>query len=555
MPSIPSYLIFLIVVIVILPSIITIICRWFLYRRLVFLEERVRRLINENSPGNQPKIVKEIEARFRKASSQLDQINTAALIDQVYSQEKIWRVTYEQIEYLCRIIPNLLLAFGLFGTFLGITINLSELSQTISETSTSNISDLVDELKKPLEGMSIAFTTSLFGLGCSALVTLFNFFLNTNIIKYRLISSLEDYLDNIYHPQVQGDTRLDKIVKKMVSQQDEFLTRFGETVRDAVDKSLGRVAKEIAQGNKEAADLAKQVYERFAEASGTISAAATEFEHAIAELNAKSHIFIQSAEIFEKSQFPDKLSAAMTDLASTQEKFSQSAATLAQTVSSIDIVVTQIQRCSEELIGLGAGIKIVNQTAITVLNSHQENQISLSEIIPQLKQGAGSFSRAITKLEKLENKIVDKADSLNEVENALKELLQTLKLYTEEVNLEIGNIGDHLINNLSEQMGSHNQKIQIFINNFEGYINQFIMKTDTFKIDLMELIQTNYQKSTSESQNINTLLVGKISQQTEINQQLLQTLIQYLQKYNTNENSKFKQEIENLEEKPIPTEN
>lgn len=164
MPPVPGYLIFITLVLVVLPSISTIFLRLALYQHLLFLEEKVRRLISRQSPGQQPKILEELERRFRDASRNLDQVNTAALIDQVYSQEKVWGFTCEQIDYFCRILPNLLLAFGLLGTFLGITLNLAALSQTINQTNIRNVSNLVAELKKPLEGMSIAFTTSLTGL-------------------------------------------------------------------------------------------------------------------------------------------------------------------------------------------------------------------------------------------------------------------------------------------------------------------------------------------------------------------------------------------------------
>ncbi|MEH1820576.1 MAG: hypothetical protein V7L31_16095 [Nostoc sp.] len=538
MPSLPGYLIFITIVLVVLPSIATIFLRLALYQHLLSLEEKVRRLISRQSLGQQPKIIEELERRFRDASRNLDQVNTGALIDQLYSQEKVWGFTCEQIDYFCRILPNLLLAFGLLGTFLGITLNLAVLSRTINQTNTSNVSNLVAELKKPLEGMSIAFTTSLTGLLFSTFLTLFNWFKNTSFAKYRLICTLEDYLDNIYHPQIQGDTRLDKIVKRMVSQQDEFLTRFGDTVRNAVEKSIGSVAKQIADGNKEAADLAKQVYEGFYQAAGTISGAANEFEHAITELNAKSHIFKQSAETFANSQFPEKLSAATANLTTMQERFSQSATSLAQTTQLIETALIEVQRCSQELTNLGLDIKKANQTSIQVLDLHQKNQNSLGEIIPKLKQGASSFSKAINKLDKLEERIANKADNLTE-------LVEGVKSYTEQVNLATEALGDRLILSLSQQIGSNNQQVKIAMANFEEYINQLGIKVDIYKSDFVDIIQNNNEKFTSEYKNVSALIVKGIIQQTETNKQGLQMLINNLQDLNKDVNN-IKDEISRL---------
>ncbi|MBJ7296964.1 MAG: hypothetical protein JHC73_11750, partial [Dolichospermum sp.] len=191
MPPLPPYLIFITLFLVVIPSLVTIFLRISLYRYLINLNNKIQKLIQQgvkkdkDKEEGELKIIQILKNRFKQASKQLDYINTGALIDQVYSQEKIKGLTCEQIDYLCRILPNLLLAFGLLGTFLGITINLSTLSQTINQANANDVSNLVTELKKPLEGMSIAFTTSLTGLFFSALLTLFNFIFNSGLAKYR----------------------------------------------------------------------------------------------------------------------------------------------------------------------------------------------------------------------------------------------------------------------------------------------------------------------------------------------------------------------------------
>jgi len=85
MPPIPLELIILTLLFVVLPSITTIFYRLALHRHLINVEEKVRRLINRQPSGQQPKIVDKLQERFKEASSNLDQVNTAALIDQIYS--------------------------------------------------------------------------------------------------------------------------------------------------------------------------------------------------------------------------------------------------------------------------------------------------------------------------------------------------------------------------------------------------------------------------------------------------------------------------------------
>ena len=530
MPPIPLYLIVITLFLVVIPSLSTIVIRISLYRYLIDLTNKVQRLIKTGIRGVQPKIVQTLEARFEQASKQLEQVNTAALIDQIYSQETIKGFTCEQIDYLCHILPNLLLAFGLLGTFLGITINLSTLSQTINQANASDVSNLVTELKKPLEGMSIAFTTSLTGLFFSALVTVANFIFNSGLAKYRLISSLEDYLDNVYFPEVQGDTRLDKIVNRMVSQQDEFLTNFGETVRKAVEQSMGKVAKQIADGNQETTDLARQVYEKFTASAGTISRAANEFQNSMSALNTTSQIFKQSAETFNQSQFPLKLSLAVVDLSNTQQKFSESATSLAATTEVIKTVLTEVQNYSQTLIKLAEEINNTNKTSIQVLDLHQNNQNLLTEIIPQLQQGANSYEKAVNKLDDLDQRVRDKVNSFDKLITTIEQLLENVKTYTMDVNTTI--------NIASNQIDGNNQKLQTFVNDTNDYVRKFSLEFTKIQSELIKLLENNNYQLISEYQNVSNTIIQGIDRQTNINKKGfeanikgLELLIKNLEKY------------------------
>ena len=316
--------------------------------------------------------------------------------------------------------------------------------------------------------MSIAFSTSLIGICLSSILTISNGIWNTSFAKYQLISSLEDYLDNVYFPEVQGDTRLYKIVNRMVSQQDEFLTNFGETVRKAVEQSMGKVAQQIADGNKETTDLARQVYEKFTASAGTISSAANEFQNSMSALNTTSQIFKQSAETFNQSQFPLKLSLAVVDLSNTQQKFSESATSLAATTEVIKTVLTEVQNYSQTLIKLAEEINNTNKTSIQVLDLHQNNQNLLTEIIPQLQQGANSYEKAVNKLDDLNQRVSDKFNNFDQLITAMSQLLETVKTYTNDVNTATSIA--------SNQIDTNNQKLQTFVNDINDYVRKFSLE-------------------------------------------------------------------------------
>jgi tetrahydromethanopterin S-methyltransferase subunit G len=542
MPPIPLYLILITLLLVVIPSLFTIFLRISLYLHLINLTNEVQRLIKTRSAGGQRKIIQTLEARFQEASKQLEQVNTGALIDQIYSQETIKGFTFtcEQIDYLCRILPNLLLAFGLLGTFLGITINLSTLSQTINQVNASDVSNLVTELKKPLEGMSIAFTTSLTGIFFSALLTIVNFIFNSGLAKYRLISSLEDYLDNVYFPEVQGDTRLDKIVNRMVSQQDEFLTNFGETVRKAVEQSMGKVAKQIADGNQKTMELATQVYQKFDAAAGTISSAANEFKHSMTELNSTSQIFKQSAESFNQSQFPLKLSLAVVDFSNTQQKFSESATSLAATTELIINALIQIENSSQSLINLGEEIKSMNQTSIQVLELHQNNQNFLSEIIPQLHAGANSYEKATSKLDDLDQRVGDKFNNFDQLITAMSQLLENVKTYTTElistVSTETENSSQSLIS-LAEEIKAMNQTSIQVLDSHQN--NQNLL---TKIIPGLQQGANSYEKAVNKLDDLDQ----RVSDKVNSFDQLITTIGQLLRQTNINKKG-FEANVQGLE--------
>ena len=466
MPLIPSYLIPLIIILVIIPSFVAILLRMVLYFDLANQEDKVKRLISQQLVNNKPKFIKYLEERFADASSKLEQVNTGALIDQVYSRQRLLGlVSLRQVEYFCRILPNLLVSFGLLGTFAGITINLTSLSQTISDTNATDVSSLLKELEVPLKGMGIAFVTSLVAILFSALVTLINLIFNASLAKTRLISLLEDYLDNIYLQTIQGQTQLDKVVKTIAYSFEEFLTTFGQTVRVGVESALQDKIQEIYNANATANKLAEQTFVRLGEAAATIANSSQDFQIA-------SDKFLEVAQIFEHSQFPQSLANSTTELANIQSNFSQSTSTLAAAVQAIEIVVIELQGYSKRLARFGEQISNNNQTSLRILESHQSNQKSFAEMIRQLQEASQSFNLAVGTLDTLQRRVVSKADNLEEVQIQIKTLVNALNNSIDGISKAIKSLGEQITKSMSTQATTNNSHLNVIATNLQEYINQ-----------------------------------------------------------------------------------
>jgi hypothetical protein len=345
----PSYLVFLAVVLVILPTIITILLRYCLYRHLTWLSKSSKKLLAGISIEQEPKIIGKLEQRCQNIDLDREQINTTAIIEGVYNQEKFnflgLKFGCEAVDSFSRVLPNLLLAFGLLGTFLGITINLSNLSQTITQVDLTDIRSLVEELNQPLQGMGIAFITSLIAVACSSLLTVINLTWNTSLVRTNVIHSLEDYLDNIYLPQLQPISPLVEAMEKFNQDFGKMLHQLGNTIEQAVVNAFSRIEN-----------------------------SASTFE--------------QAANILDQSRFPEKLSAATNNLAIAQNQFSQSSLVLQKSTQAFEHSLDGMQKVARKLLEVSTEISNINQkyTTLVELTQHRNNieQTGLKEIQMEL---------------------------------------------------------------------------------------------------------------------------------------------------------------------------
>ncbi|OKH26131.1 hypothetical protein NIES593_03395 [Hydrococcus rivularis NIES-593] len=535
----PPYLIFLTVVFVIIPSFASFLIRLSIYKYLNDLANKVIRLLRSGeSRGIQPKIVEELEKRYKESITQLEQVNTAALIDGVYSQEKFrffgFSLRCEQWDHFCKILPNLLLAFGLLGTFLGITLNLYNLSQTINGIE-NDVSSLVQQLQTPLQSMGIAFITSLIALVCSSFLIVINLRCNTNLAKVRLISSLEDYLDNIFKSKVQGDSRLDKAVNRMVEQQHEFLTRFHEKVGQVLESTLGRAADKIAEENKISNALAREVYERFLESSGTLARSANTFQEAASFLDKQVEsiadivphfqkscqtlensalVFLEASEKIEKSKFSENLETITADLAKTQKAFSQSTAFLGNNMHKLIDNNQKATKLAE---------KVYNQLqeSSAKLQNSATSFLEASETIKQ-SQFADKLSAATTDLATMQNQFAQAASTLNQSTQSIEIVITNLQNSVQ----RMVDLGDR-ISGLNQQSAKIIDLTETRLTNEKDSLNHIQVELN----NLIKILKENEQNTNLELQKLGDRFIANTDKQLGNNSKQIQILADKFARY------------------------
>ncbi len=437
MTIIPFYLILFTLIMVVAPSVIAILLRMALHLHLTVLSQKVRRLIHWQTLGRKPHIVEYLEQRYTEAISRLEQVNTGALIDQVYGQESVLFLSCDQIEYLGRILPNLLLSMGLLGTFIGITLNLTALSETVSNATAVDINSLLQALQKPLQGMGIAFITSLVSILFSAIVTVVNGLFNTAIAKNQLVNSLEDYLDNIYLQTLENNTRFDRVIQGMNHSFEGFLNRFGQMVSAAVELALKEKIQELAIENHRATELAEKVYSRLTEATLTISQSTEEFKQS-------ADHFLVVAERLEQSPFPQSLATATASLAQLQRGFDQSIHSLTTSVQTIEIAALELQSYSKRLAKFGEQMHQHQANSLQVIQAQQQTQQSLDQMISQLQAGTQGFQIAAKAVDQLQRRTIAKAEDLEALQGEIRQVVIALNQVSHNFQQGLDRLGKSL---------------------------------------------------------------------------------------------------------------
>jgi hypothetical protein len=520
-----------ILVLVILPAIAVFLLRLSLHKKLKEINNRISRLlVDGEEEGIQPEIVKRLRNRYQKASQKLEHVNTLALIDSIYKDERVrflvFKIQFDRADGITRALPNLLIAFGLIGTFLGITSNLTNISEIVTGFSDSNgnITGLVQKLQKPLQDMGIAFSASLFGLSFGSMLTIVNTIFNTSIAKHQLIASLEDYLDNIYKPTVEGNTRLDTAIDRMVDAQQQFLLRFHENVGRVLETSFGRAANQIAEECGRINQIAENVYTNFSNAAGTISTGATTFQQAATSLETQTKNLADSlygfksgvdtfkiaANQIENNNIVQNLDRVLAELNTSQQAFATSTTTLQDSLIGITTSnqtaaqlaqqvyqtwqdsTTQIVAASET-IGAGA---IIFQKSTSSLETQTQTFV---ESIPQLKAGVDTFVAAANKVKT--NNIIKHLNTLVEnlstTHSAFTSSTQTLTAGVEGImssHQQATQIADRVYQGLEQTTNS----IQSGANNF---VNAAQIIRDSSLANDLNSVTNKWQNAQAEFTN------------------------------------------------------
>lgn len=163
---------------------------------------RIERDLEKNSKTDEEDfrfgVLTIIVEEYKKAAKENpNEVNTQAII------EKNFHRYYRGLslgERFAKSSVSIMIVLGLLGTFYGLTLSIGDLVNFLSESAATDVlnsvGSLVDKLISSVQGMSVAFITSLFGIASSIIITIINVLFSVEDARESLLVRIEEYLDN-----------------------------------------------------------------------------------------------------------------------------------------------------------------------------------------------------------------------------------------------------------------------------------------------------------------------------------------------------------------------
>lgn len=141
------------------------------------------------------KLMNEMIDDFNSAlNNNIEEINTVAIIEKNLHREM---KTIHVGERFLKKAVSLMIILGLLGTFYGLILSIKELVTMLSQTQQIvGVEAITEGLINSITGMSVAFITSMFGIGASVLTNILSITFGVSDSRESLITHIEEYLDN-----------------------------------------------------------------------------------------------------------------------------------------------------------------------------------------------------------------------------------------------------------------------------------------------------------------------------------------------------------------------
>lgn len=287
-------------------------------------------LLRQSSPWSRPSVHPVLESAIRDYDATLiasaGRVSVAAIVNRSLQRTATgWRslslgAAATWVRWV-RTLISVCLVLGLFGTFVGLVISLTgvggALEKAAAGSDVQSISDLLDQLRIMIGGMSTAFAASISGVFGSLVVTAFSAGFGTFVLADRVADELEDYLSNRHRPTevvwTEREVQL-KILETLGGMREDLAASFSSGLADA--------ARQFAVTAESMSTVLRQI-QPVTQSLSTSGNSLSELSSTMAKVTQQMHETIAALEIGQK-----ELPARMAQLQQVEE-------TLVATVSTL----------------------------------------------------------------------------------------------------------------------------------------------------------------------------------------------------------------------------
>ena len=267
--------------------------------------------------------------RYRRAAECIEDVDAQAIAAGELSRYEAlriwkWRISIGALSEIVSSAPGVFITIGLLGTFLGLALNLNELSNILSVgsgASSASPGDLVDRMSGILGPMSTAFVSSLGGVFFSLLFWLVGLVMGANRFEINSEALLIAYLEQI----VQADCNRFSLVRASVERMElclaEFMSNFGERVGSAIDSAMSQKIDEVFNAIKAG--------------SNALSIYSETMHQGVESLSESGKLFYKASSYFSTAAFAEKFENSVNTLVNVSDELSSSARLLSSDLNEI----------------------------------------------------------------------------------------------------------------------------------------------------------------------------------------------------------------------------
>ncbi|MDQ0339790.1 uncharacterized protein Yka (UPF0111/DUF47 family) [Caldalkalibacillus uzonensis] len=365
-------------------------------------------------------------SEYRQHRSQgIEFVNTQAIIEKkVYEQQLnlfgVFRLPLGVVERLLHQLPSWAIISGLLGTFLGLTMALFAMQDTLlrlgadSGSEVMSVAVIVAAISEPFRGMSFAFITSIAGIGTAFCLHV----LHSGLFAKLGIGPSWSQLKNLFF--TRAESLLDHQVQIMVQQDkpkdslERVLDRLVAKVKESFDQSVKAFGDEILKTTQ----MLQQNIEGLDTVIRQSASFTSRFEQGTARLLEFGQVLEGNIQQFKKQE--EQTARQLGELSKTigavgqefkrlTDRNQESAKYLQLVVERSDQLIKQAERKNEELVQFVRGLTEELQRHVRDMleenrRQYEQNQdewyYRFQEKNDQFVRAAESFGQAVQYLER-----------------------------------------------------------------------------------------------------------------------------------------------------------